>query len=39
MYDFIFIPICIPQGRHWLLASIDVQKREMQEVRGWKMVK
>jgi hypothetical protein len=30
LYDFIFIPICIPQGRHWLLASIDVQKREMQ---------
>ncbi len=30
LYDFIFIPICIPQGKHWLLASIDVQKREMQ---------
>ena len=30
LYDFIFIPICISQGRHWLLASIDVQKREMQ---------
>jgi hypothetical protein len=29
-YDFIFIPICIAQGKHWLLASIDVQKREMQ---------
>ena len=30
LYDFIFIPICIAQGKHWLLASIDVQKREMQ---------
>ena len=30
MYDFIFIPICIAGGKHWLLASIDVQKCEMQ---------
>jgi hypothetical protein len=30
LHDFIFIPICIPQGKHWLLASIDVQKCEMQ---------
>jgi hypothetical protein len=30
LYDFILIPICIAGGKRWLLASIDVQKREMQ---------
>jgi hypothetical protein len=30
MYDFIFIPIHLEQGKHWLLASIDVRERKMQ---------
>ena len=30
LYDFILIPIHLEQGKHWLLASIDVRERKMQ---------
>jgi hypothetical protein len=30
LYDLIFIPIHLQQGRHWLLASIDMKARKMQ---------
>ena len=30
LYNYIFIPIHLQRGRHWLLASIDVKARKMQ---------